>query len=64
MIQLTKRRFFLAARGVQLDNGVTPPPLCDVDTYKTIYVVYDLYVQSSFLSQKFGIKVLFYFISK
>ena len=24
-MQITKRRFFLAARGVQLDNGVTPP---------------------------------------
>ena len=26
-MQLTKCRFVLAARGVQLDNGVTPPPM-------------------------------------
>ena len=24
-MQLTRNRFFLAARGLQLDNGVTPP---------------------------------------
>ena len=26
-MQLTKSRFLLAACGVQLDNGVTPPPV-------------------------------------
>ena len=26
-MELTKSRLFLVARGVQLDNGVTPPPL-------------------------------------
>jgi hypothetical protein len=25
LIQITKSKLFLAARGVQLDNGVTPP---------------------------------------